>query len=74
MVIGFALMLCAIGLPLRTPHWNVPGWVFMSLFTAGPTLIGAGLGLLVRWPVLGALVGVMLSVPLLAVCLLLLGG
>jgi hypothetical protein len=46
---------------------------FASVFMAGPTFIGAGIGLLFRWTVIAGLLGLMVSVPLMAAFLLLLG-
>jgi len=73
-VLGICLMMIAAFLPLRTPGASVSPGVFFSLFLSGPTLIGIGLGRLVRSPVFGGLVGFMAGFPLVAAFLLLASG
>jgi hypothetical protein len=46
-----------------------PGLLY-SLVIAGGAIFGAGIGYAIRWPILGGLLGIILSVPLLALILL----
>jgi hypothetical protein len=70
--VGCALLASAVLLVLFAGNRMTMG-AFASVFMAGPTFIGAGVGLLIRWPVIACLVGLMVSVPLMAAFLLLLG-